>query len=405
MIRLESIPILVALIFTPAMFADDKPAKPPAPSSVGRYQALIAEYQVAAEELDRAFAAAKTRSEKLVLAEVVPGDRFSHRFLNLALENPEDPLAFEALSWVVLKGRPDSVWSRAMAILLAKHVRNPKIADLFTSLEFNPMPEAEALLRVVLESDLDRQVRGRACLSLARRRLKASDFARAGEDRNAENLKLLQMHYNINSINSMMHDDPEALREEAIAFFDRTMRDFGEITSGESSLGELAKRESFAARSLNVGQVAPEIEGIDGDGVTFKLSDYRGKAILLIFCGDWCPPCRAAYPHERALAKALEGKPFALLVVNSDAGKEKLKARMAQERMPIRYWLDGSPPDGPIASTWNISGFPTVYVLDASGVIRYRSQGYKKEEIARTLEWSLKDSGHDVKLGGLAPLE
>ena len=45
--------------------------------------------------------------------------------------------------------------------------------------------------------------------------------------------------------------------------------------------------ELFEMRNLNIGQVAPEIEGEDIDGVVFKLSDYRGKVVVLDFWGHW----------------------------------------------------------------------------------------------------------------------
>ena len=46
-------------------------------------------------------------------------------------------------------------------------------------------------------------------------------------------------------------------------------------------------------------EVAPEIEGKDADGDAFKLSDYRGKVVVMTFSGNWCGPCRAMYPDER----------------------------------------------------------------------------------------------------------
>jgi peroxiredoxin len=53
------------------------------------------------------------------------------------------------------------------------------------------------------------------------------------------------------------------------------------------TLGELAERELFALRHLQPGKPAPEIGGEDIDGVKFKLSDYRGKVVLLDFWGHW----------------------------------------------------------------------------------------------------------------------
>ena len=61
---------------------------------------------------------------------------------------------------------------------------------------------------------------------------------------------------------------------------------YAALRKGET-LGELAKRELFEFQHLRVGLLAPEIQAEDIDGVKFKLSDYRGKVILLDFWGDW----------------------------------------------------------------------------------------------------------------------
>jgi hypothetical protein len=78
------------------------------------------------------------------------------------------------------------------------------------------------------------------------------------------------------------------------------------------------------------------------------------------------------YPHERSLVKRLESKPFALLGINSDADREKLKEVLTKEEITWRSWWDGGSTSGPIASKWNVMFWPTIYVLDAKGVIRYR---------------------------------
>jgi hypothetical protein len=80
------------------------------------------------------------------------------------------------------------------------------------------------------------------------------------------------------------------------------------------------------------------------------------------------------YPHERSLVKRLTDKPFALLGVNSDTDKEKLKKRMAKEQITWRsFWNGPKGTDGPISSAWNVRGWPTIYVLDHKGVIRSKS--------------------------------
>ncbi len=78
------------------------------------------------------------------------------------------------------------------------------------------------------------------------------------------------------------------------------------------------------------------------------------------------------YPHERSLVKRLADKPFALLGVNSDSDIEKLKTVLTEKNLTWRSWYDEST-SGPIARQWNVSGWPTIYVLDHKGVIRYKN--------------------------------
>ena len=79
------------------------------------------------------------------------------------------------------------------------------------------------------------------------------------------------------------------------------------------------------------------------------------------------------YPHERSLVKRLAGKPFALLGINSDRDREVLKKVMEKENITWRSWWDGGSTSGPIATAWNVRGWPTIYVLDGDGRIRYKN--------------------------------
>ncbi len=79
------------------------------------------------------------------------------------------------------------------------------------------------------------------------------------------------------------------------------------------------------------------------------------------------------YPHERSLVKRLANKQFALLGINSDADRTKLKEVLSKEQITWRSFWDGGTTSGPIAKAWNVRGWPTVYVLDHKGVIRFRN--------------------------------
>jgi hypothetical protein len=76
------------------------------------------------------------------------------------------------------------------------------------------------------------------------------------------------------------------------------------------------------------------------------------------------------YPHERSLVQRLSDKPFALIGVNSDPDLERLREVVKEQRLTWRSFFDGGMIGGPIATKWGVTGWPTIYVLDAKGVIR-----------------------------------
>ena len=78
------------------------------------------------------------------------------------------------------------------------------------------------------------------------------------------------------------------------------------------------------------------------------------------------------YPHERSLVARMKDKPFTILGVNSDPAERYKKAIKENEITWPSFW-DGGSTGGPIATKWAVSGWPTIYVLDAQGVIRYKN--------------------------------
>jgi len=92
------------------------------------------------------------------------------------------------------------------------------------------------------------------------------------------------------------------------------------------------------------------------------------------------------FPHERSLVKRLEGKPFALIGINSDPKRDELKKVMEKEQITWRSFFDGGSTQGPIASKWNVMGWPTIYVIDSKGLIRYKNvRGEKMDAAVDTL--------------------
>jgi hypothetical protein len=81
------------------------------------------------------------------------------------------------------------------------------------------------------------------------------------------------------------------------------------------------------------------------------------------------------YEHERSLVKTLKDKPFVLLGVNSDKDREDVKKVVKQEKITWRSFWNGGGTDGPIAKTWGVAAWPTIFLIDARGIIRYKFVG------------------------------
>lgn len=138
---------------------------------------------------------------------------------------------------------------------------------------------------------------------------------------------------------------------------------------------------------LSVGELAPEIEGEDIDGNPMKLSDFRGKVVLIDFWGEWCPHCVNLIPHARELAEKMKDKPFVLLGVNSDRDRERVKQFVKERNVTWRSWWNGGSPAGPISAKYGVQGWPTLYLIDDQGIIRARWIGAPpKEELERAVQ-------------------
>ena len=100
------------------------------------------------------------------------------------------------------------------------------------------------------------------------------------------------------------------------------------------------------------------------------------------------------YPHERSLVKRMQNKPFALLGINTDQSRPHVKEVLKKENITWPSWFDGGT-SGPIDTAWEIDHWPTIYVLDAKGIIRHIDIG--AEELDKAVNELLKET--DAKAG------
>jgi hypothetical protein len=102
-------------------------------------------------------------------------------------------------------------------------------------------------------------------------------------------------------------------------------------------------------------------------------------------------------PHERSLVNKLKDKPFALLGVNSDGDKSTYATENKDDMKVIwrSFWCGPKGTSGPIPGKWNVHSWPTIYILDHKGVIRFTNK--RGEEMEKAVESLLAELEQEQK--------
>ena len=130
------------------------------------------------------------------------------------------------------------------------------------------------------------------------------------------------------------------------------------------------QRSCHALEPRELNQPAPEFELADLAGKKLKLSDLRGKVVLLNFWATWCPPCVEELPSIIALQKAGLGPDFRLLTVSVDEEPAKVKSLLKRKNArSLPVLLD---PQKKVPTAFGTNKFPETYLIDRKGIIRYR---------------------------------
>ncbi len=148
------------------------------------------------------------------------------------------------------------------------------------------------------------------------------------------------------------------------------------------AVGAYAFLQQQASR---VGSPAPNFELTTLDGKTIKLSELRGKPILLDFWATWCGPCRRALPHTQELAQKY-AKEAHILAVNLREDAETVRDFMQKGNYSFTVPMDT---DGSVARAFGVRGIPHFVVVDARGRIAFEQVGYGPG-VEKTLERELK---------------
>lgn len=116
--------------------------------------------------------------------------------------------------------------------------------------------------------------------------------------------------------------------------------------------------------SADVSKQAPEFSLRTLEGNEVKLSDYKGKKVIINFWATWCPPCKAEMPAMQKLYERVNGQ-FDLLAINIDP-KNDVAGFVNDNRITFPVLLDES---GKINESYSILSVPTTFLVDEKGII------------------------------------
>ena len=309
---------------------------------------LIAKLQKAGSPVEARGIQAEMRELALITAGKV---------LVVAEGDPKDQTGFDAAAFIVKSAAPIGASGpeveKAVAIIAEHHVTNAKIKD-FLIPAMRMGPAGEKLLKAVGEKATDKEAKGLALF--LRGYVKAQ-----GLDEEEDEAKM-----------ALIVKDATALLEEAAKVAPDVVVGNSKTTIAKMAATEIAGLKG--ALALGVDKPAPEVESLLLDGKKVKLSDYKGKVVLLDIWATWCGPCRAMIPHERELVEKNKDKPFVLVSVSVDDEKETLTKFLEKEKMPWIHWWDNGQ-ETAVMKKYRVRAFPTLYLIDHTGIVKQKWVG------------------------------
>jgi thiol-disulfide isomerase/thioredoxin len=360
---------LLAAVFAAALgttgYADDPKPNPRAEKYAELQKAMRAEQDAAIKVYDAA-EGAKAKDAAIEKFTAI-GSAYALKFYKLAEEDPKDDVGYDAALEAFRLGKPNTA-QKAVDLFLSVHLDNPKVKNVLQLFASNA-EAGHAALRMISEKAKDNDTKGQATYYLGEGLLNAADYPSTGKPLKAE--------------------AREAKFREAEGILYKAAKEFGEVKVNRSTVAKEVDGQIYFLQNLTVGKTMPAAESQDLEGKKVKVSDYRGKVVVLDIWATWCGPCKAMIPHEREMTGKLKDKPFNLISLSVDDKKETLTKFLDTEAMPWTHWWNGGAKGG-AAEAYKVKFFPTIYVLDTKGVIRHKH--LRGDDLEKAVEKLLAES-------------
>ncbi len=153
------------------------------------------------------------------------------------------------------------------------------------------------------------------------------------------------------------------------------------LSAGVAAAAETGKIQTLLP--LDKPFAAPDFALKGEDGKTYRLSDYRGKVVVLNFWATWCPPCRYEMPSMERAHQKVKGEEIVILAVNVGEDENTVFAFTGQYPVSFPLPLDL---DGSVIAKYPVIGLPTTFIIDPRGQVTHRAIGGREWDDGRLLD-------------------
>ena len=155
-------------------------------------------------------------------------------------------------------------------------------------------------------------------------------------------------------------------QDNFIKYGEEYIKHFGKETPG---IAQKLQSQINVFTKLRLGVVAPDFAQVTPNGDTLKLSDLRGKVVMIDFWASWCRPCRQENPRVREVYAKYKDKGFEILGVSLDNNKQRWIDAIEKDQLPWPHVSDLKQWKNEAARMYNVSSIPYTVLLDEDGKI------------------------------------
>lgn len=164
--------------------------------------------------------------------------------------------------------------------------------------------------------------------------------------------------------------DPDSLKQLDAYVQDNPSGQFAKTFTAISKELQLQVKLQENSSKLQEGKPAPIFQAQTIDGQTVRLSDLKGKVVLLDFWATWCGPCVAEIPNVKQVYEDNRAKGFTVIGISADRELDDLQTFIKAHGIEWKQIFEPETPEGSVRMTYGVMQFPTTVLIDREGTIR-----------------------------------